>query len=395
MMKNDRAARLLVQILATLGVTSVTSVVACTKAIVSPDNSADAIKECPDDKGHYAEWPDGKQPGMSGINDVCLPKPANGRCNGYTSSCVLSRFRCGLSTGGEKVLDTLPTKNPEVCCFKVQGACAIGRPFIVDGVARLAEITHGATWSSTQFNIDVSTLTNDERGALAGVWSRDALTEHASVASFAQLILDLLALGAPVDLIRGAQEAMADEIRHAENAFVLASLYAGTPLAPSTLDTRQAPRSSPTLADLAARTASEACIAETIASLHLHASADAATNPLLANLLRATAEEESRHALLGYQIVRWAIAQDDDDDDDPHVRTAVEAVFAEASTHVGFGAVPSTADDLRHHGVLSRAERQAIANQALIEIIAPIRTSLASHAEFDPRPTPQERSLYS
>jgi hypothetical protein len=70
MMKNDRAARLLVQILATLGVTSVTSVVACTKAIVSPDNSADAIKECPDDKGHYAEWPDGKQPGMSGINDV-------------------------------------------------------------------------------------------------------------------------------------------------------------------------------------------------------------------------------------------------------------------------------------------------------------------------------------
>jgi hypothetical protein len=400
---SNRSAKLLAQILATLGVTSAISAVACTKGVVSPDNAPDAIKECPDDKGHYAEWPDGKQPDMmAGVNDVCLPKPADGKsCSAYTSSCVLSRFRCGVSTGGTQVLDTLPTKNPEVCCFKVKGACAIGRPFVVDGLARLAELTSGTGWSSaTTTNPDLHALdiptTEEERVALADVWSLDALTEHASVASFAQLILELLALGAPAHLVRGAQEAMADEIRHAEHAFALASFYAGTPLAPTALDTNlhSAPNANVRvgaaarldLADFAARTASEACIAETIASLILHAAADAATNRVLADLLRTTAEEESRHALLGYEIVRWAIAKGGDE-----ARTRVSSVFADASAHVGFGAVPPAEKDLRRHGILSRADRQSIAARALTELIEPIRMSLASHEGFAQHPTPQQR----
>ncbi len=363
--------KLLVQILATLGVTSV----ACGKSVVAPDNSADAIKECPQEKGHYGEWPDGKQPDMmSGVTDVCLPKAATGPCSAYTGSCVLSRYRCGLATGGKKVLGTLPTKEPDVCCWKVAGDCAVGRPFVVDGVARLAELTTGFEWSAAiDFgSIDVHTLSDTERTALADVWARDGLTEHASVASFAQLVLELLAFGAPAELVRGAQEAMADEIRHAERAFALASRYAGTPLAPAALETRGAASAVSDLADFAARTASEACIAETIAALQLHAAADNASDPTVAALLRVTAEEESTHALLGYRIVRWAIAKGGG-----AVRARVAAVFAAAGSHVGFGAFAADPDlDLRAYGVLSRRDRHALAVDALESVIAPVASAL-------------------
>jgi hypothetical protein len=46
--------------------------------------------------------------------------------------------------------------------------------------------------------------------------------EHASVAAFARFTLDLLALGAPADLVQSAQQALGDEIAHAELCFGLA-----------------------------------------------------------------------------------------------------------------------------------------------------------------------------
>lgn len=359
--------KLLVQILAALGV----STVACGKeAIVAPDNAEGAIKECPDAKGHYAVWPDDKQAGRhDSVNDVCLPKPADGKCSSYTGKCVLSRFQCGLSTGGETVLDTMPSSNPEACCWKVKGGCAIGRPFVVAGAVRIAPLARGPSWSEIALTLSLPEDAQT-RAALADVWARDGLTEHASVASFAQLVLDLLSLGAPADLVRGAQEAMGDEIRHAERAFALASLYAGARLAPGPLDTCGA-ATRPDLADFAARTASEACIAETIAALQLHAAADAASDPTLAALLRVTAEEETVHALLGYRIVRWAIAEGG-----APVRSAALDAFAAAATHVGFGPLADDALDLRAHGVLSRRERHDLAVAALRDVIAPAGRAL-------------------
>ena len=52
--------------------------------------------------------------------------------------------------------------------------------------------------------------------ALASAWLADALLEHASIASFAQTTLKLLALGAPSDLIADSQRAALDEVEHAK-----------------------------------------------------------------------------------------------------------------------------------------------------------------------------------
>lgn len=400
-MTNARVA-LLTQIFAALGAGAV-GVAACGGSVVAPDTPANAAAECPQAKGPYAaQWPDGKEPEfMSQRGAVCLPKPANGDCATYTNRCVLSRYVCGVHTGGDEVLDKLPSKEPDECCWKVAGMCAVGRPFVVAGEARLAPLAHGDAWKMHAIDggaddsrslhaldartLDARALDARTRAALADVWARDGLTEHASVASFAQLVLELLALGAPADLVLGAQQAMADEVRHAQRAFSLASRYAGRDLAPGRLDTRGAGANAPDLAAFAARTASEGCIAETIAALQLHAAADAATHPALAALLRATANEESVHALLAYRIVAWAIAEEARDDAAPpraeggRVRAAVAAVFANAASHVGFGPLPSeSADalDLRAHGILSRRERHDLAVIALREVIAPAGQAL-------------------
>jgi hypothetical protein len=78
-------------------------------------------------------------------------------------------------------------------------------------------------------------LDPDTRAALACEWLDDARLEHASVASFARFVLELLALGAPAELVHFAQRALGDEIDHARRCFSLASRYAQEPLGPAAL----------------------------------------------------------------------------------------------------------------------------------------------------------------
>lgn len=405
----ERARRkLLVEIVKTLTVGACVplAVSACTPSNTtatpptdSPSGSP-AKAECPDAKGTYAEWPDGKRPDLYGSeSEVCLPVPPGGAkaCDkAYSDACIMSRFVCGKSTSATSVEGRLPSSNPEVCCWRVKGHCAVGRPFVIDGEAVLAEARPGDDWTdralakSTHTLADaIAALDDATREAIADVWTRDGLTEHASVASFAQVVLELLALGAPSDLVRDAQRAMGDEIRHAERAFAIAGRYAGRAVMPGPLPIAGALGKPPTLADFAARAASEGCVAETIAALQLHAAADVARDPALAAILRTTADEESEHALLGWRIVRWALNVGGES-----VRSAVLAVLDDAESHVGFGPCPSDAislSSLRAHGVLPTADRHVLAVHALTSVIAPAkatlvdgdvsRTATRSHAE--------------
>ena len=61
------------------------------------------------------------------------------------------------------------------------------------------------------------------RTQLAMHWEAAATAEHASVAAFARHSMQLMALAAPMQLIRDAHEAALDEIRHARLSFALAS----------------------------------------------------------------------------------------------------------------------------------------------------------------------------
>jgi len=247
------------------------------------------------------------------------------------------------------------------CCFTgyagVKAGGCIGRPFTVADQARVAPLVERNDWRTDL--APASELAPEIRAALAELWANDALFEHASVASFARHVLELLSVGAPADLILEAQRALADEIEHARLCFALAARY-GTAVGPGPLDLSGS-QARTTLAEIAEATAREGCVVETISALVAARARDLAEDPVARAALDRIAEDEWRHAELSWRVVRWALATGGDE-----VRAAVRRGFAGASFHAVGGA-----DGLAAHGRLSTNEMQDVADRAMAEVIAP------------------------
>lgn len=239
-----------------------------------------------------------------------------------------------------------------------------GRPFIVDEQARTAEASARSDWRDL---VTVDAVPAATRARLAAAWTRDGLFEHASIASFARFALQLLAVGAPPDLVLAAQAAFADEVRHAQVCFGLASAYAGAPVGPGPLAIDGALAGPYDLASLAAATAIEGCVNETIAALAATTAAELARDPVVREHLTAIAADERRHAALAWRTVAWAVAQGD-----ARVRVAVAKAFARPP-----GASDEVAEHgLERHGRLSPHAREAVARVAWQDIIAPQAAAL-------------------
>jgi hypothetical protein len=136
-------------------------------------------------------------------------------------------------------------------------------------------------------------------------WAQVAESEHASIASFARVSLELLALGAPPDLVRDTHLAAIDEIEHARFAYAMASAQAGRPLGPRPLPVAAAPLAPPSFAHLAERTFLDACLGETIGAEILRRRGEVARDP---RLLRV-AHDEERHAALAWRTLAWAVRE--------------------------------------------------------------------------------------
>ena len=65
------------------------------------------------------------------------------------------------------------------------------------------------------------------RAALAAQWREHGRTGHASIAAFAKLTLELIALGAPPELVEGSPRDALDERRHTQLCFSLARALDG------------------------------------------------------------------------------------------------------------------------------------------------------------------------
>lgn len=234
-----------------------------------------------------------------------------------------------------------------------------GRPFVIDDEARTADPVGRDDWCE---EVGVAALPAMTRARLADAWTRDGLYEHASVASFARFVLQLLAVGAPPELVLAGQAALADEVRHAQACFGLASAYAGTPVGPGPLAIDGALAGPCDLATLAYATAVEGCVNETIAALVATTAAELAEDPAVRARLTAIAADERRHAALAWRTVAWALGRGD-----AAVRTAVMQAFA-AEPAIDEDA---SEDGLEVHGRLSWRARAAVVRVAWREIIAP------------------------
>jgi hypothetical protein len=202
-------------------------------------------------------------------------------------------------------------------------------------------------------------------------WARAAQFEHASIASFGRFALELLAVGAPSDLIESAHRAAIDEIEHARLCFSLATIYAGAPLGPGPLPLDAAAFTKPDLVTLTHATVLEGCVNETLAAFeaqtaHAHAQFEA-----VRAALAAIERQESDHASLAFRFVSWAIAVGGS-----KVREAARAAFALASAQLRDLELPRAADadtdrTRLSHGRISARTRAELRRRVLSEVIVP------------------------
>ena len=254
---------------------------------------------------------------------------------------------------------------------------------MVAEAARTAEISAGPNGWLADVAPDTSTLDRAARRSLAASWERDAAFEHASVASFSKLALELIAFGAPADLVSGALRAALDEVDHASTGFALAAAYGGSARAPNAFDAvREAPLAL-SLVELVDAAIREGCVGETIASFVVAAEEEAARDSAVSSALARIADDEARHAELSWRIVAWALSAGD-----AHVRDAARAAFEDAiakeASALATSREPRSSDHprMRDHGRLSDEETSRVRGLALSEVVAPCARALLGNAPF-------------
>lgn len=259
-----------------------------------------------------------------------------------------------LPAGPSSPDDALPLSRPSFA----------SRPFMVEGERRVALVVESEAWVGSRAEPNLDNLTSAQRDKLAAAWLADGLDEHAAVAAFARFTLQLLSLGAPPELLRGAHRASLDEVTHAEMCFDLASTYAGRPLGAGPLDTTGA------LAEASRRVAvvdaiREGCVGETINAMVLLAAAERCEDAAVTNVLQRIAADEMRHAGLAWRFVRWAI-QDHDE-----LRASVREAFDLALSMSPPASGSSSDGWMARYGRLTPSERSEIAREGATSVIAP------------------------
>jgi hypothetical protein len=190
------------------------------------------------------------------------------------------------------------------CCYAFCSGACCGRPFIVEGEARLAGVMRRSDWLGDRVWETATFPPLSTR--IGSEWLQDARMEHASIASFARFTLDLLAYGAPAELVEAAQRAALDEVEHARACFGLAARYSALDRGPAPLSAAGV-QVAASLWDAALAAFHEGCVAETVAALQARASLERARDPEVLRALTRIADDEARHAELAWRFVAWAM----------------------------------------------------------------------------------------
>lgn len=239
-----------------------------------------------------------------------------------------------------------------------------GRPLREGGGFRLAPTRRGAGWASTPTRDDV-------REEVAAAWARAAAAEHSSVAAFAKLSLELLALGAPPELVRDCHAAAIEEVDHAARSYAIASRFAGEALGPGPLPMAfEAPAAD--LVQLLAETFADGCVAEAVAALEAEEARSATEDPEIREALEVIARDEASHATFAFRLVAWALREGG-----LAAREALEAGVRAVERELA-GAAPRGGVHVSF-GMLDEASLVAVRQRALREVVLPCaRTLLAA-----------------
>jgi hypothetical protein len=227
-------------------------------------------------------------PGYScGFDVVC--KPAKGKCAATYTETKAEAGSNPPRTGD--LYPEAPQNQAGQCCYKLgRRFCGGGRPLRdASDDPIVASIVGGA-------------ISDDP---IAARWLREATFEHASVASFARVSLQLLALGAPPELLEATNRAALDEIEHTGTFLALAKRRGGAEHRIGPLAVERAPVVA-TFEAFAVETFLDGCVAETISGIEIRSCADDGDD-FERRAVAAIADDEERHAELAWRMLAWAL----------------------------------------------------------------------------------------
>jgi hypothetical protein len=216
-----------------------------------------------------------------------------------------------------------------------------GRPVRRHGREILAPVARRREWREVA-RPEMRGVPRTLRRRLGSAWLREARSEHASIATFANLSVQLLARGAPADLVALAHRAALDEVRHARLCFGLASAYLDTEVGPGELPVATPARTS--IERLAVESLVDGIVGEGCAAVLAARRRRAARDVAVRRVLGVIAREERRHAELAWAVVAWGVSAGG-----THVRAALRDAW---SAHVRRPPPRDVAgSELPHHGL--------------------------------------------
>ncbi|MBX3225838.1 MAG: ferritin-like domain-containing protein [Labilithrix sp.] len=248
-------------------VTAITSLAGLTSAIATVDSPAAAALLA------VAE----------GANHVVCGKPNVKKTATGWQVLVQNGIACGEGTSRkEEILavttDGKITIEQSTVIEEGQGGCAIGRR--PEGL-----VAHAATECA------------DPVGRF---FAAAAHLEAASVFSFERLTEELVALGAPEELVAASRASRDDEVRHARMTAKMARRFGGAPA-----KAEVAPATKRTTLEIALENATEGCVRETYGALVAHRQAKTANDRAIRRMMQTIAEDETKHAGLAWDVAAW------------------------------------------------------------------------------------------
>ena len=254
----------------------------------------------------------------------------------YTTTFTFPDEEAQLIDTSDGNFAIVPSAADEMCARIV-----CGRPFIdFSGNSLLAtSISSDVCDGTSSWLGDTATLQSLETQSahdgsnnqhfLGEEWTRNALGEHASVASFAAFSIALMTNQAPSDLVEDSLKAALDEVRHAKMSFVLASMLKGMDVTPGPLPPSNH-HFDHDMTALALSVATEGCVDETLSALAAAAEVQMIGNVLeygaakgtkyygiasellirIRNDLQTISMDESNHSALAWRTLDWVCMVD-------------------------------------------------------------------------------------
>lgn len=205
------------------------------------------------------------------------------------------------------------------------------------------------------------------------IWSNGVFTEYASAAAFSALTTELLACGAPVDLVAMSADIVVDELFHVElSARLTMELGGAVPigfdLAAIAPVTTPGARPLMRAAEIAITTS---CVSESLSVPAMARSRALADQPLVEGVLARLLADEGPHARLGFWFLDWANDQLSDDERAHLARLAARTieVYAPLWDEDACTACP-TPKGLGGHDEVGRAALRKAVDVAIVRPLA-------------------------